>query len=94
MIVKKVAHEEVLCEHLQRLLTTATLRGSACLKICLLAVLSVVVLLITSCAGGIAEYNGADAPQYEAFPADKRPRVALVWGLVWVLLLALFMQTV
>jgi NTE family protein len=80
MIVKKVAHEEVLCEHLQRLLTTATLRGSACLKICLLAVLSVVVLLITSCAGGIAEYNGADAPQYEAFPADKRPRVALVLG--------------
>lgn len=40
----------------------------------------VAVLLLTSCAGGIAEYNGADAPRFVAYPADQRPRVALVLG--------------
>ena len=41
--------------------------------------LSLTVLLV-GCAGGIADYNGADAPQFVPYPADKRPRVALVLG--------------
>ncbi|MEO8386427.1 MAG: patatin-like phospholipase family protein, partial [Betaproteobacteria bacterium] len=37
-------------------------------------------VLLTSCAGDIAEFNGPDAPRFEPYPADKRPRVALVLG--------------
>ena len=37
-------------------------------------------LLLVGCAGGIADYNGPDAPQFVPYPADKRPRVALVLG--------------
>jgi len=38
------------------------------------------VLLLAACAGGIAEYNGADAPTFAPYPADQRPKVALVLG--------------
>ena len=49
-------------------------RGSFGASLLLLAV------LLVGCAGGIAEYNGPDAPQFVPYPADKRPRVALVLG--------------
>ncbi len=74
MIVIKVSHEFKLCEHLQRLLT-AKLRP---LKRFIL--LSIAAVVMASCAGGVAEFNGADAPQFVPFAADKRPRVALVLG--------------
>ena len=32
------------------------------------------------CAGGIAEFNGPDAPQFATYPQEKRPRLALVLG--------------
>jgi len=32
------------------------------------------------CVGGIAEYNGTDAPRFAPYPPDQRPRVALVLG--------------
>ncbi len=38
------------------------------------------LLTLAGCAGGIAEYNGADAPHFVAYPADQRVRVALVLG--------------
>ncbi len=37
-------------------------------------------LVIAGCAGGIADYNGPDAPRYMPWPADYQPRVALVLG--------------
>ncbi len=40
----------------------------------------VVLLLLAGCAGGVAEYNGADAPTFAPYPADQRPKVALVLG--------------
>jgi NTE family protein len=45
-------------------------------KILLIALL----LCLTSCAGGIADYNGADAPRFAPYPDDQRPKVALVLG--------------
>ncbi len=39
-----------------------------------------VILLLASCAGGIAEYDGPDAPHFAPYPKDQRPRVALVLG--------------
>ncbi len=44
------------------------------------AVLLGIALLLTACAGGIAEFNGPDAPTYSPYPPDQRPRVALVLG--------------
>ena len=41
---------------------------------------SLVAFLLAGCAGDIAEYNGPDAPNFEAYPAAHRPRVALVLG--------------
>lgn len=38
------------------------------------------LLLLAGCAGGIAEYNGPDAPKFEPYPDAQRPRVALVLG--------------
>ncbi|HEX9389870.1 MAG TPA: patatin-like phospholipase family protein [Usitatibacteraceae bacterium] len=35
---------------------------------------------LAGCAGGIAEYNGPDAPRFVPWPADYHPRVALVLG--------------
>jgi len=35
---------------------------------------------LAGCVGGIAEYNGADAPRFAAYAPDQRPRVALVLG--------------
>ena len=32
------------------------------------------------CAGGIAEYDGTDAPYFAPYPQDQKPRVALVLG--------------
>ncbi len=74
-----VAHGLKLREHLQPLLTIAAqiaaqrffrrafaIGGSA--------------LLLGACAGGIAEFSGADAPQFVPFAAEQRPRVALVLG--------------
>jgi NTE family protein len=48
-------------------------------KIYLIALL-ILLICLTSCAGGIAEYNGADAPRFAPYPDDKRPKVALVLG--------------
>ena len=36
--------------------------------------------MLTACAGGIADYNGADAPSFAPYPSDQQPRVALVLG--------------
>jgi len=36
--------------------------------------------MLTACAGGIADYNGADAPSFAPYPPDQQPRVALVLG--------------
>ena len=36
--------------------------------------------VLAGCTGGIADYNGPDAPQFAPYPVDKRPRVALVLG--------------
>ncbi len=36
--------------------------------------------LLAGCAGGIAEFNGPDAPKFEPYTAAQRPRVALVLG--------------
>ncbi len=38
------------------------------------------VFALVGCAGGVAEYNGADAPRFVAYPADQRPKIALVLG--------------
>ncbi len=38
------------------------------------------VFALVGCAGGVAEYNGADAPRFAAYPADQRPKIALVLG--------------
>jgi NTE family protein len=40
----------------------------------------VMVALIAGCAGGVAEFNGPDAPSFTPYPADKRARIALVMG--------------
>lgn len=40
----------------------------------------VVAALLGGCAGGIAEYNGADAPHFAPYPPGQQPRVALVLG--------------
>ncbi len=37
-------------------------------------------LFLGGCSGGVAEFNGPDAPQFVPYPPDKRPRVALVLG--------------
>jgi NTE family protein len=39
-----------------------------------------VVVLLAGCAGGVAEFNGPDAPSFTPYPADKRARIALVMG--------------
>jgi NTE family protein len=41
---------------------------------------AVTLFALIGCAGGIAEYNGADAPRFAPYPADQRPKVALVLG--------------
>lgn len=38
------------------------------------------LLALAGCAGGIAEFNGPDAPSYAPYPAGTTPRVALVLG--------------
>jgi NTE family protein len=40
----------------------------------------IMVALIAGCAGGIAEFNGPDAPSFTPYPADQRARIALVMG--------------
>ena len=35
---------------------------------------------LAACVGGIAEFNGPNAPTFEAYTAAQRPRVALVLG--------------
>lgn len=37
-------------------------------------------VFLAGCAGGVAEFNGPDAPQFAAYSPDWRPRVALVLG--------------
>ncbi len=39
-----------------------------------------VAVLLVGCVGGIAEYNGPNAPKFEAYTATQRTRVALVLG--------------
>jgi NTE family protein len=36
--------------------------------------------VLSGCAGGIAEYNGTDAPSFAPYAADRAPRIALVMG--------------
>ena len=36
--------------------------------------------LLSGCTGGIAEFNGPDAPRFAPYSPDKRPRLALVLG--------------
>ena len=38
------------------------------------------IVFLAGCAGGIAEFNGPDAPQFAPYPPEKRPRLALVLG--------------
>ncbi len=38
------------------------------------------LLILAGCAGGIAEYNGSDAPRFAAYSSDQRAKVALVLG--------------
>ena len=50
-------------------------------RMMILAAIGVVSLMgLAGCVGGIAEYNGADAPRFAAYAPDQRPRVALVLG--------------
>ena len=44
------------------------------------ALLLLLAFVLAGCTGGIADYSGPDAPQFVPYPADKRPRVALVLG--------------
>ncbi|MEP7154893.1 MAG: patatin-like phospholipase family protein [Betaproteobacteria bacterium] len=44
-----------------------------CLVLC-------IATLLGSCAGGVADFNGADAPSFVAYPPAQRPRIALVLG--------------
>lgn len=46
----------------------------------LAALMVLVIALCAGCSGGVAEFNGPDAPQFTPYPPDKRPRVALVLG--------------
>ncbi len=39
-----------------------------------------VAVLLVGCVGGIAEYNGPNAPHFDAYAPTKRARVALVLG--------------
>jgi NTE family protein len=48
----------------------------AALKILALMTLAI----IAGCAGGIAEFNGPDAPSFTPYPANQRARIALVIG--------------
>ena len=41
---------------------------------------SLFALMIAGCAGGIAEYDGPNAPRFVPWPANYQPRVALVLG--------------
>lgn len=72
--MNKVAHGFRLREHLQRLLTNALQLANG------LRWPTMAVIFMVGCAGNVAEFNGADAPQFVAFAADQRPRVALVLG--------------
>jgi predicted acylesterase/phospholipase RssA len=47
------------------------LLGTACIG---------VPAILTGCAGGIADYDGADAPGFAPYLASERPRLALVLG--------------
>ncbi|MBI3714758.1 MAG: patatin-like phospholipase family protein [Betaproteobacteria bacterium] len=38
------------------------------------------VWMLTGCAGGIAEFNGPNAPSFVPYPAGAQPKVALVLG--------------
>jgi NTE family protein len=59
--------------------TSCTSQHYAAARIyCLLTAASFIVF--AGCAGGIAEFNGPDAPRFEAYSISQRPRVALVLG--------------
>ncbi len=49
------------------------MRAANSLVVCLL-------FFLAGCAGGIAEYNGADAPRFASYPPEQRPHIALVLG--------------
>ena len=42
--------------------------------------LLVLATLLSGCTGGVAEFNGPDAPRFAPYSSDKRPRLALVLG--------------
>jgi NTE family protein len=39
-----------------------------------------IAALLGGCAGGVAEFNGPDAPTFSPYPANQRARIALVLG--------------
>ena len=43
-------------------------------------VLGAIALLLPGCVGGIAEFNGPDAPRLEPYSTAQQPRIALVLG--------------
>ena len=46
----------------------------------LVALMLLLASLLGGCTGGIAEFNGPDAPQFAPYPPAKRPHLALVLG--------------
>ncbi len=49
-------------------------------RILLATSVALLAALVASCAGGIAEFNGPDAPAFTPFPVGPAPRVTLVLG--------------
>lgn len=65
-----------------RVLRTLTHRPVPCddSRLLLVALMLVLAMFLGGCAGGIAEFNGSDAPQFVPYPPGNRPQVALVLG--------------
>jgi NTE family protein len=49
-------------------------------RLFLAALILVQAALLVGCAGGIAEFNGPDAPRFTPYPPENRPHIALVLG--------------
>ena len=40
----------------------------------------IMLVVLSACTGGVAEFNGADAPTFAPYPANQRARIAVVLG--------------
>ncbi|MEQ1516097.1 MAG: patatin-like phospholipase family protein [Usitatibacteraceae bacterium] len=49
-------------------------------SLALVSMLILLVAILCGCAGEIAEFNGANAPEFKPYPSSQRPRIALVLG--------------